>query len=149
MNVRAFSGEPKDSVRLRHRKRAIIASSIGYWFVTGIVFIAYAQSFNDAAKAGNVFYEHYDRFVWLLFVAMLGSRVFAFQWAWCHAQEYRQPNPVVRGLLFAIQCPDAVSAAGKHNKSANLSVTKTFVIIMANVLSCHLGAYAAIRAFYP
>jgi hypothetical protein len=100
VNDRAFSEKPKDSTRLRHRKRAIIASSIGYWFVTGIVFIAYAQSFDDAATAGHVFYGHYDRFVWLLFVAMLGSRVFAFQWAWCHAREHGQPNPVTRGLLF-------------------------------------------------
>jgi len=136
---------PMKSVRWHQRKRGVIASSLGYWFVVGVVLILLAQTANSSASIVEMLISQHEAVIAFLCMAMFVSRVFAFQWARLDALEHGYPQPVLRGVLHAIMAFDPVRHADPSRGSSRFDMAK-LLVVAGSVLSCHFGAYVAVMA---
>lgn len=137
-----------DSRKLRHHKLGVMASSLGYCFVAGIVFIAYARYLGGDQPVYATFVPEFKQLTAFGATVMVGMRIFVFQWLRLNASEQGDSalhyQLLLRTLFFSEYL--GVTRSSVKNLSA---VSVLFILMVAAVVTFWSGALIAARMLWP
>lgn len=124
---------------LGYHKLGVVMSHFGYWFVVGIVFVIYARYLSDTRPLIALIKQECRDLTRLVLVAMLGTRVFTYQWVRLEVMERTGQPPVFELQSVIDMLADTLFFSGY------LCRTRTFGWYLVTGLvqvAIHLGSVA-------
>ncbi|WP_266169276.1 hypothetical protein [Dyella subtropica] len=130
---------------LRQRKVGVMVSSLGYWFVIGIVCVIYARYLGGTRPFFVLMVQEYRPLTELLAVAIVGTRLFTYQWVRLDAMERTDQLSTLQTLLHAVFFSEYLARTRTLRKNLVTALVQA-AVIFGSIVTCWVGVHVASEA---